>query len=77
VVLVQNPAEERLMFTLKDAKGESVYHKEFSRVAMYNGRLDVSALADGAYTFEISGKSSRYTRHILLRTAATREAKVQ
>ncbi len=76
-VVFQNPAKEWLTFTVKDGKGEPVYQKQLGRVVVYNSRLDFSALADGAYTFEISGKLSRYTRQLLLKTAATRVAKIQ
>ena len=74
-VHVENPNKEMITVLIKDDKGEIVYKKQVGRTTIYNGKFDVSQVADGNYTMVIESKSQSYANSFFVETHQERIAR--
>jgi flagellar hook assembly protein FlgD len=73
----ENPARERVTLSIRDEAGQVVYTMLLGQQEIYNGKLDLSGLADGKYTVSVQTKSSRYEKPFQIQTQTARTAVVQ
>lgn len=76
-VCFENPAQERVLLTVKDETGNVVYSGSVGHQRKYVGLIDMSALGDGDYTVLLESKSGRYTQPFQLRTQTSRLAFIE
>jgi hypothetical protein len=73
----ENPAREKVTLLILNEAGQIVYTSNLGHEAVYNGKLDLSGLADGKYTVSLQSKSSRYEKPFQIQTQTARMAVVQ
>jgi hypothetical protein len=73
----ENPAREKVTLAILNAAGQVVYTSNLGHEEVYNGRLDLSGLADGQYTVTLQSKSSRFEKPFQIQTQTARMAVVQ
>jgi flagellar hook assembly protein FlgD len=73
----ENPAREKVTLSILNEAGQVVYTTAIGDQAVYNGKLDLSGLADGKYTVSLQSKSSRYHKPFQIQTQTARTAVVQ
>ncbi len=73
----ENPAQEKVTLSILDRSGQVVYTATLGDQKIYNGKVDLSYLADGNYTLALQSKSSKYTKPFEIRTQTARQAIVQ
>lgn len=73
----ENPAREKVTLSILNEEGRVVYSMPLGAQEVYNGKLDLSGLADGKYTVSLQSKSSRYQKSFHIQTRTARTAVVQ
>ncbi len=73
----ENPAREKVTLSIRNEAGQVVYTTALGQQEIYNGKLDLSGLADGKYTVSLQSKSSRYEKPFQIQTQTARMAVVQ
>jgi hypothetical protein len=73
----ENPAREKVTLSILAPTGQVVYTTTLGDQEIYNGKVDLSSLADGNYTLALQSKSSRYTKPFEIKTQTARQAVVQ
>jgi hypothetical protein len=73
----ENPAREKVTLLIFNEAGQVVYSTPLGQQEIYNGKLDLSGLADGKYTVSLQSKSSRYEKPFQIQTQTARIAVVQ
>ena len=73
----ENPAREKVTLLIFNEAGQVVYSTPLGQQEIYNGKLDLSSLADGKYTVSLQSKSSRYEKPFQIQTQTARIAVVQ
>ncbi|QHT71087.1 hypothetical protein GXP67_32760 [Rhodocytophaga rosea] len=74
-VLFENPAQEKVTVMIKNSDHEVVYKKEVGKVAIFNGKFDVSKMTDGTYTMVIESKHQSYSNAFSVETYQERIAR--
>ncbi len=75
-VSFENPDQERVVMTVRNEAGEVIHSSVVGRHKTYVAKLDLSALSDGDYTLQLSGKYSRYAQPFRIHTETARLALV-
>jgi hypothetical protein len=73
----ENPAREKVTLSIRNADGQVLYTSNLGHEAVFNGKLDLSDLADGKYTVTLQSKSSRYEKPFQIQTQTARMAVVE
>ncbi|HEX8528609.1 MAG TPA: T9SS type A sorting domain-containing protein [Cytophagales bacterium] len=73
----ENPAREKVTLSILNASGQVLFTSNLGHDEIYNGKLDLSGLADGKYTVTLQTKSSRYEKPFQIQTQTARTAVVQ
>jgi hypothetical protein len=76
-VSFENPALDQIVLIIRNEGGQVIHSNRVGRHKTYVGRLDLSALPDGDYTLQLTGKSSRYSQPFRIHTATARLALVE
>ncbi len=75
--IIKNPSGKDIRVMIKNASNDLVYEDKPGRMATYIRRFDLSGLADGDYTFEITSGKETHKQTISVETVTTRVASVQ
>ncbi len=76
-VSFENPALDQIVLTIRNEAGQVIHSNRVGRHKSYVSRLDLSALPDGDYTLQLTGKSSRYAQPFRIHTETARLALVE